>query len=182
MSLPRVLSLGDDGTLRVEPVRELETLRQGHRQLGGQPVAADSCFLLDEVQGDAYEIIAEFELGSADEVGIKLRHSPGGEEQTVITYSRDGGYLALDAERSSVSREVVSRGVQRASMDLGMDEPLRLHVFVDRSVVEVFGNRKVCLTKRVYPSRPDSLGVRVFANGGGARLRTLDWWEVASIW
>ena len=65
---------------------------------------------------------------------------------------------------------------------MAQDEPLRLRVFVDRSIVEVFANDRQCLTLRVYPQRDDSAGVSVFARGSGARLASLDVWRMGSIW
>jgi beta-fructofuranosidase len=59
---------------------------------------------------------------------------------------------------------------------------LRLRVFLDRSVLEVFANERVCIGERIYPSRPDSLGLALFAEGGSAELRGLDVWEMGTIW
>jgi beta-fructofuranosidase len=55
-------------------------------------------------------------------------------------------------------------------------------VFVDHSVIEVFANGHTCLASRVYPTRPDSLGVELFATGASARLAALDVWQMAAIW
>jgi beta-fructofuranosidase len=54
-----------------------------------------------------------------------------------------------------------------------------LHVFLDRSIVEVYANERACLTARIYPSRTDSLGVNLFSRDGSARVRALDVWELA---
>jgi beta-fructofuranosidase len=51
-------------------------------------------------------------------------------------------------------------------------------VFLDKSVVEVFANGRQAVMRRVYPSRPDSLGVRLFSHGGPARVATLAAWEM----
>jgi beta-fructofuranosidase len=59
---------------------------------------------------------------------------------------------------------------------------LLLHIFLDRSVIEVFANHRLCMSSRVYPSRTDSLGIGFFAHGGSARIKTLDVWEMGSIW
>ena len=45
-------------------------------------------------------------------------------------------------------------------------ELLRLRVFIDHSVVEVFANNRQCLTVRTYPSREDSQQVSFRARGG----------------
>ena len=65
---------------------------------------------------------------------------------------------------------------------LAQDEPLRLRIFVDHSIVEVFANDRQCLTLRTYPEREDSSGVSVFARGSDARLASFDIWQMRSIW
>jgi beta-fructofuranosidase len=60
-------------------------------------------------------------------------------------------------------------------------EPLTLRVFVDRSVIEVFANGRLCLTSRVYPSAT-SLGAALFVQGGSVDVPTLDIWTMRSIW
>ena len=59
---------------------------------------------------------------------------------------------------------------------------LTLHVFLDHSVIEVYANKTVCITGRIYPSRSDSLGIDLFAGSDGVRLRSMDTWQLASIW
>ena len=56
-----------------------------------------------------------------------------------------------------------------------------LHLFLDRSTIEVFANRRACVSDRVYPTREDSLGVQLFARGGEAKVRTLKVWRKSSI-
>jgi beta-fructofuranosidase len=48
-------------------------------------------------------------------------------------------------------------------------------------VIEVFANDRACLTARIYPTRPDSLGVGLFAHGGAAHLLTAGIWQMAHI-
>ena len=67
---------------------------------------------------------------------------------------------------------------QEAPFKLVGAEPLRLQIFLDKSVVEVFVNSRLCLTQRIYPTRPDSLGISVFARGGEAILNSLDAWTI----
>ena len=182
MSLPRVLSLCDTGTLEIEPVPELAVLRRNHRQLRNRAIASDTAHPLEEVDGACLEILATFEPNDAEVFGVKVCCSPDDNEQTLIFYRPGDNSLALDANWSSVNSDVVSRGVQRAPLELAADEPLTLHIFVDRSVIEVFANNRQCLTKRIYPARPDSQGVQLFACGGSAKLKSVDVWDMAAIW
>jgi beta-fructofuranosidase len=73
------------------------------------------------------------------------------------------------------------RDVQGGQFELKAGEPLRLQVFLDGSVIEVFTGGRACLTERIYPTRSDSLGVGMLARGGTARLLTLDVWEMRAI-
>ncbi|MGH2562481.1 MAG: GH32 C-terminal domain-containing protein, partial [Thermomicrobiales bacterium] len=81
------------------------------------------------------------------------------------------------------SRDADATGeIRSARIDRSPDEPLRLHVFLDGSVIEVFANGRASITDRIYPSRPDSLGVGLLARAGRATLTSLDVWEMDSIW
>src|SRR5207249_4058241 len=93
-------------------------------------------------------------------------------------YDREAAYLSIDRERSSRDPEV-QRDTYGGAFTLAPGEPLRLHVFLDRSVVEVFANNRACVASRIYPSRPDSLGIGALALGGSARLTALDVWGVS---
>ncbi len=61
---------------------------------------------------------------------------------------------------------------------------LRLRVFIDRSVVEVFANERQVVMRRIYPTRQDSVGVRLFARGGAAQVRVWRAWEMdaTNVW
>jgi sucrose-6-phosphate hydrolase SacC (GH32 family) len=180
-TLPRVLSLAGDHTLRIEPVPELEALRHHPRHRENLTVAGE--LPLDEVKGDCLEISAVIEPGDAKEFGIKVRCSPGGEEQTAIICSPAERTLKIDLSKSSPDVEYTwgDRVVmeQAAPFELKPDEPLRLRVFLDRSVLEVFANGRQCLTQRIYPSRGDSLGVTLVARGGSVKVTSLDAWEMS---
>ena len=59
---------------------------------------------------------------------------------------------------------------------------VKLHIFVDWSSVEVFGDDgQVCITDQIFPM-PSSDGLALFANGGNARLVSLQIWPLRSIW
>ena len=182
MSLPRVLSLGRDRTLRIEPVGELEVLRRDHKQLGSIQIKPDSSVNLSNISGGCLELGVEFEPSREGIFGVKIRCAPDGAEETLVYYNRDDGSLTLDPAKSSTRDDVSGDSAQRAPLGLAVTDPLKLRIFLDRSVVEVFANGRLCLTKRIYPARPDSLGVAVFADGGSATVRSVDAWTMASIW
>ena len=67
-------------------------------------------------------------------------------------------------------------------MLVGEDEPLRLRLFIDKGIVEVFVNGRQCLAMRVYPGRKDSVGVSLRSQGEDAMLASLDAWQLKSIY
>jgi beta-fructofuranosidase len=180
MSLPRVLTIGRDGTLGMAPAPAIAALRGQHQRFEGLAIVPGSFSLLKGVQGDSLEIQAEFEPGAAEAVGLTVRSAPGGQELTSITYNRNTGRLLVERERSSLSLDA-ERGAQGGPFALAEGETLKLQVFLDASVMEIFANDRACLTSRIYPSRSDSLALGTFGRGGEARLKALDVWEMRPI-
>jgi beta-fructofuranosidase len=180
MSLPRVLSLNPDGSLGAESVPELESLRGRHHRFENVEVSPGTSGILEGVRGSRLEILAEFEPGSAEEFGLKVARSPDGAEETLIVCDRKAGRLRVDRSRSGGD----TRPEDGDDAPLGVPDkrPLKLRVFLDGCVVEVFPEDGAPLTALIYPSRPDSTGLDLFCRGGKAELRSLDVWEMDSIW
>ena len=171
--LPRALWLGADGTLRLQPVKELETLRSHEKSWSDLTLADGGAKVLEGVTGDACELALEIEPGAAERCGLKVRASAGGEEETLLYYDARKAELVFDSTRSGADGR---KAVERAPFALQPGEPLRLRVFVDKSVVEVFANDRQAIGRRVYPARADSLGVALFAKGGSARCKSVQAW------
>ena len=188
MTLPRHYWLDADNSLRMAPVRELETLRTDHRSIGATEIPANGEVALDGIGGDSVEIRATIEPGAAREVGLYVLKSPDGSERTRISlYPNDHrrfdtSSLQIDVSESSTRADVWARTAETGPLKLAPNEPLELRVFIDRSIIEVFANDRQCLTVRVYPGRDDSRGASLFARGGAARLASLDCWGMGSVW
>lgn len=181
MSIPRVLSLDENGALEQVPVPEIESLR-GEKYVD-TTLEIDEETLLHEVIGDALEIRAVFRPGSASSFGVIVRSSPPGgradrREETRIAYDVFARRLSVDRSRSSLNREVAR---DERGLDLEITDTLELRVFLDASALEVFAHGRAIST-RIYPTRPDSLGIGVFADGGRAILASLEVWPMRSIW
>ena len=194
MSMPRELSLGPERQLEIRPARELERLRLRPRERQGVFVPADQDVVLEDIVGDSLELEIEFDSASQNPA-VVLRRSPDGQEQTVITYDRQQGQLSIDFSRSSLDPTLVYRSwcifrpddpqdaarritVQTAPLTLADHEPLRLRIFLDRSILEVFANDRQCVTQRIFPTRDDATGValrseRTSANAARVRAWTL---------
>lgn len=172
-SIPRVLTL-DAGKLIQEPIPELQILRHDHLHVKNRLIASIAPGLLADYTGDVLEVVASFELkgATAQRFGVKLRMSKDGKEQTVVFYEPSTGRFGVTG--SVVDGEISDKA------DFSPDEMVTLHIFLDRSVVEVFAAGRV-ITKRTFPN-PASQGLDIFSDGGSVKLASLDVWRLRSIW
>ena len=174
--LPRSLWLGEDGALKMRPVRELEVLRSNEITWRAVTLTHGQTRALPGVIGDACELEITIEPAiTAKKSGVKVRTSPGGEEETLLYYDAKARQLVFDSTRSGVDGR---RTVERAPLTLREGESLRLRVFVDASVVEIYANDRQAICRRVYPGRNDSRGVALFAEGGRAEFSSVRAWEM----
>jgi sucrose-6-phosphate hydrolase SacC (GH32 family) len=178
MSLPRVLALADDGTLCMNPPSELEKLRCHPRKHAPAAIPDGADVVLEKIAGSSLELNVELTSKSAGQFGVKVCRSAKAEEETRIYYDANDKKLTIDTTRSSLGDG--PKTVEAAPFRLRENESLRLRIFVDKSVVEVFvnGGRQAAM-RRIYPSRKDSVGVSLFSIGGPASATTIEAWEMA---
>ncbi len=180
MTVPRVLSLLPDGALSVLPVPELHSLRKEPTCFNNIVVDSGSSGYLGELRGDCLELIAEFELPESRnaEFGLKVRCSSDGREETRFGYRVAEGELIVDRSRSGLD----ASGISRCGLSLPDGETLKLHIYLDRSSVEVFSNEgRGVISNRIYPGQ-DSLGVDLYVSEGRVRLIKLEVWKLKPIW
>jgi beta-fructofuranosidase len=178
ISLPRVLSIDADGALHMDPLPELARLRGHHHRIADEEVAG---FVpAPQIQGSSLEIQLAMDVGDAKEGGISVRRSPEGVEETTISYQVATHRIVLATTRSSLSADA-GGGIYQCALKLNPGEPLRLTVFLDGSVVEVFANGRTCLTGRIYPTSSQSLGVGIFAREGRAQVKSMDAYDMKAI-
>jgi beta-fructofuranosidase len=180
-SLPRILTLGEVGKLCYQPVPELQMLRTLPNTFEKRSITTGEW--KTGFQGRSLEIIAEFELeNESTPFGIKVLQSDKGEEETVIVYDPSFGCLSVERGKSSLS-EKPHKSSMIGRIEIKKGQKLKLHIFVDHSVIEVFANEQACISTRIYPTREDSVNVSVFAlNEDSVMLNQLVIWKMNSIW
>ena len=67
---------------------------------------------------------------------------------------------------------------QKSYLQVG--EPVQMHIFLDRSIIEVYING-CALTVTTFPEEP-SQNLTIFSEGGEVRLEALEIWEMKSMW
>ena len=119
---------------------------------------------------------------------MKLLCSPGGEEETVVTYDVERQQFVVDFERASENDDLSygrdmrdhSRGVRQQIVPFPLERGAKLDidVFIDRSIIEMFVNSRTCIVQRVYPTRDDSKGFRLFTEDRPIAVTKITKWEM----
>ncbi len=180
LTLPREISLDDSGNLNVKPAGELQQLRTATLIEDTLSVSSDSPNSLGGVTGDRLEISLRVTTGSCDSLGIQFRRSSDGEQFTQLAYDFNSGNLRLTRDQSTDTAEVTLDPCEFA-LKLGDDEQLNLTIYLDNSVIEIYANDRLSMTSRIYPSRDDAQGLRLYTQGGTATAR-VSVWRMGSIW
>ncbi len=177
-SIPRVLGVDAHHRLLMNPAPEIETIRGTHHRPFDEAQPLESEITLP-VSGFAFDIAAEIDLLSAGICTLSVAVSPDGRERTDIIYDAGQQCLTVQTMTPSIGAMQIThaRTIPHA---LGANETLTLRVLLDGSVLEVIANQRTSLTHRMYPTTAASNGLRMA--GSRATLRTLDLWEMPSIW
>jgi len=75
-----------------------------------------------------------------------------------------------------------SEGVPSVILERSGEEALKLHVFIDTAVVEVYTDHyRTVMTNNIYPD-PGSIHMEVFSTGGLVTVSSIDIWKLCSAW
>ncbi|MBT4611511.1 MAG: hypothetical protein HOC05_15820, partial [Gemmatimonadetes bacterium] len=162
-------------------VAELQALRQDHEQLVNVDVAADTEVPVPRARGDCLELCLEVEPGGATEFGLKVRCAPDGSEETIVSLTSEPSSIQIDYRRASLRDDLTYQDetrIQAAPFDFKQGEHIRLRVFLDRSVLEVFAGDRRYMAQRIYPTSPEAVEVRLFSRGGHTLFKRLSVWKM----
>lgn len=166
-SLPRLLHLDKHNVLNMEPLPELSKLRGKHWSFNQITLQEGTVFIPGEARGRSLEINVKFDPKINGKTGVDVFCSNDFNEKTRIAF--DG------------KAHVLKVGDTELPFRLRKDENgLNLHIFIDRSVIEVFVNNRECITNFVKPS-VKSEGIRLFNEKDLIAINSLDIWEMGAV-
>ncbi|MGQ2915658.1 glycoside hydrolase family 32 protein [Microbacterium aurantiacum] len=189
MSLPRVVTARADGSLHQEPAREIAALRQDEL-FDGTPTAMLESVATSPIRGDQLDLEIVTTVADGERVEIAVRatgdststdtastDTTGPAERTVYVLKRTGGALHFSLDRAAASLDPATdaRPLGGEIPSDAATDPVHVRILVDHSALEAFVNG-VPLAARVYPTRPDALGVTVAGAADDARVRA---WRMA---
>ena len=173
-------------TLGIRPAEEIGQLRRSllydHSPSPIKP--SRRCLVDSPLSCEIAACIHVFE--STKSISIVIRHSSDHSIQTRIVFDCKKETLSVlrndSTNRSEVntSPEIGSHTLLRLAdtTDTGCIEPLRLRVFIDHDVIEVFANDRFAIATRVY-TPVEHTGITLASEGGGW-VEELKIWEIAS--
>nr|WGF13389.1 InuG [synthetic construct] len=176
--LPLELSLDKQGDLRISPIRELQSLREKQLVSIENKKVSEVNEDLKYIKGDMLEIQVEIQNINSHRYGIIVRQSQDKREKTSIYYDEEKKGLYINRLNSSLNS--TGKGIKGGKLDLEEDT-LRLHIYLDRSMVEIYANNKKSITSRVYPTLPDALGIEAFADGE-ITIKSMKVWKMGSAY
>ena len=166
-SLPRELSLSEEGTLLVKPLRELEKLRTDEKTIKDITVKSGTTYVLTEIAGDTMELEVVLETPSASEFGGKVLCDQDG---------NNGFTIASGKGRKTLQVDYIN-----PPFELKEGEDLTLRIFIDKRMVEVFTNdRQAAVAWHDYDA--EDLHVSLFSNGGDLKVKSVSAWQMNSIY
>lgn len=197
ITLPRLLSLDEYDQLTEKPYGGYESLRGEHHEITNLTVKANKEIVLPNIEGNVVELVLEIDMKKCKNLELNVLRSPEKEEYTRIVILKEAGHpntartskrkirpstMILDTTNSSISDLVGVRQPEIVDFFLDNGESLKLHIFIDRSVVEVFANERRSLTMRAYPTLDESRLVSIRAIGSPVEILRADAWQMNSIY
>jgi len=173
-AIPRSLSIQQKRVWQ-EPIPEIQALRGRHTWFHSLKAAMAG---LPDISGDALEIRLVFHPQGENEAGIYLRLSGNGQEYVRVFYDPVRAEFGVDGpilDRNAQSLSDMVIGRQKSFLSPG--DPVLMHIFLDRSIIEVYVNGSA-YTSRVFAGA-DDLGV---ALSSSLVMSSLEIWEMKSIW
>lgn len=166
-SLPRVLTIDTEGHLRQGPHEGIDRWQDEIVALPDISLQEGSVHTLENVAGLCRHVDITFKKGESHSVSLLIRRAPNGKEQTELRYEWEIGRLTLDRSRSSLDPEV-KRDAEQATYFPTLEDSIRLNVYLDHSVIEVFVDDRSAFASRIYPTLSESETFALSCVGRGA--------------
>ncbi len=176
-SLPRELSLAEDGKLRIKPLRELETLRRDPVILNDITISEPAKDVLLDA-APAGRKIATLD-GDAIELRITIARAQAERKLFGFTLFADGkgGGLPILFRPETGALRLGTTEAPFALADLSPGADIELRIFIDKYLVEVFANdQQALLTEHAeYRGKPD---IHAFSVGVPLTLKQVAIWKL----
>ena len=160
INIPVVLTLVSSNStpvMYVNPVSEIALLRTSTNTWPAQALSS-GVNVMSGAEGEAFELDAQFQPGSASQITFSLRGTP----------------VVYDNTTHRISCAGVTKGLMPVS------GTVHLRLFSDRGIIEIFGNDGQLYMPVVVTPVAGNLPVSLTASGSGAQLLSLKMYNLGS--
>lgn len=175
-SIPRIWTL-KNGEISQIPHPSLVKLRDSLNVF--EKVNVKSSSNLKIGKGHQLEIIADISTSQSDKFGFYIGKNRNNNEETKIYFELQKNQLVIDQTNSSRTESIEKR-IEIGDLNLGINKTIKIHLFIDGSVVEGFINNKEAFTTRIFPKYRNSNEVEVFSENGFIFINKLELWHLKS--
>ena len=173
-SLPREWSLDKDGLLVQRPYSGLEGMRLSEGANDEANFQFNGSHALPTVSGRQVEVMATFQA-SGSAFGINVLKSASGQAQIKV----NGSTLSVDfTSLSRISNDGGSfNGRYESTLPTAIQvgDEVKLHVFLDGSVLDIFVNDTYAASIRIYCNDADATGVELFSEANIQVVKAQAW-------
>lgn len=177
-AVPREVKMNSDHTLRFEPVEELQLLRE-HESVQENITVSENTEELQLQDGYSCEIKLSVDLKetTADSFSLLLRCENTKDKYAKITFDLKEQCMYFDRDRS----DGWSRGVSRSPLRMKDKESLDVHVFMDKSSIEVFAeNYSTNHSCNVFADEQQNQNF-LTVSGGVLKIKSLKMWDLIKV-
>jgi beta-fructofuranosidase len=178
LTLPREVTLTDDGSVCQQPARELLGLRSERVLHRTGQVTEDQPVELGEVSRTC-DLTAVLRSDGSSASGLRLVTSADGAEYLDIRLDPAAGQIVVDRNRAS--RDPRARGGVYAMPCPAASvagASVELRIVVDRSVIELYHSTGQALTLRFYPSDDGPWRLQARTSGTGQAGFAVEAWDL----
>jgi len=165
-----------------QPIPQLAQLRDGgiRQQLQLKGVQSIKNF---KPGVNSYELDATFTAGTDKAFGFNLLVGEG--RKLELRYDQQLGELTLDRRNCTnfiTDTAFTKSFAKKYAVPLALNNgSLRLHIFIDRSSIEIFANNGEKVVSATTFAADTQSGLETFSEGGNTKLN-LRAWKLKSIW
>ena len=178
-SLPREWSLDDKGNLIQKPYEGLKEARSAEK-FNRNDFTLEGDLDMAPVEGRQVEILGRFQVGTSP-FGFRFFRSGGSE--AVLKYIPSANMLSIDLTK--LDRAANDNGSYNGLYTCVLPEKpaegseLKINLFIDGSVIDIFVNDRWATSMRVFPNAADADGVSVFSDGS-VKVNEVSAWKLDS--
>ena len=176
-SLPRELSLPQDGVLRIKPLRELESLRYEPQSLNDIKISE----ITKEVLSDKVPAGTKIATLPGDSVEFRVNIARDQAERKLFGFGlfsdgKGAGLTILFRPETGTIRVGTTEAPFKVS-ELPTGEDITLRVFIDKNLVEVFVNDRQAVVASIADTQGQT-DLSAFTVGRSTTLKQLEMWKL----